>query len=56
MLFPFSTLCHAGEKLTVAGEVVLLSDAFRRFEIKANIRKADRKLVSKALIRVGFHD
>jgi hypothetical protein len=52
----FSAPCHAGEQLTVAGEVVFLSDAFRRFEIKAGIRKADRKLVSKALIRVGFRD
>jgi 3-hydroxybutyryl-CoA dehydratase len=51
----FSAPCHAGEQLHVAGEVVHLTEAYHRFEIKATIRKADRKLVSKATIRVGFH-
>lgn len=51
----FSAPCHAGEPLRCEGEVVFLSEAFRRFEVKATIRKQDRKLVSKALIRVGFH-
>jgi 3-hydroxybutyryl-CoA dehydratase len=51
----FSTPAHAGEPLRVAGEVVFMNEAYRRFEIKATIRKDDRKLVSKARIRVGFH-
>ena len=51
----FNSPCHAGEKLHVAGEVVYLNEAYQRFEIKASIRKDDRKLVSKATIRVGFH-
>ena len=51
----FSSPCHAGDRLHVAGEVVYLNEAYRRFEIKAAIRKDDRKLVSKAIIRVGFH-
>jgi 3-hydroxybutyryl-CoA dehydratase len=51
----FNAPSFAGERLTVAGEVVFMSEAYRRFEIKATIRKQDRKLVSKATIRVGFH-
>ena len=51
----FSSPCYAGDLLHVVGEVVFLSDAFHRFEIKATIRKDDGKLVSKATIRVGFH-
>ncbi len=51
----FSAPCHAGDQLYVEGEIVFLSDAFHRLEIKATIRKEDCKLVSKAMIRVGFH-
>jgi 3-hydroxybutyryl-CoA dehydratase len=51
----FSTPCHAGEALRCEGEIVFMSEAFKRFEVKATIRKQDRKLVSKAMIRVGFH-
>lgn len=51
----FSSPCHAGDRLHVAGEVVFLNEAYQRFEIKATIRRDDRKLVSKAIIRVGFH-
>jgi len=51
----FISPCYAGDLLHVAGEVVFLSDAFRRLEIKASIRKDDGPLVSKALIRVGLH-
>jgi 3-hydroxybutyryl-CoA dehydratase len=49
------TPCFAGERLFVEGEIVFLMDAYRRMEIKASIRKGNRKLVSKALIRVGLH-
>jgi acyl-CoA thioesterase FadM len=51
----FNTPCFAGDVLSVAGEIVFMSEAYKRFEIKATIRKQDRKLVSKATIRVGFH-
>jgi 3-hydroxybutyryl-CoA dehydratase len=51
----FSSPCHAGELLHVMGEVVFLSEALKRVEIKASIRRSDRKLISKAIIRVGFH-
>jgi 3-hydroxybutyryl-CoA dehydratase len=51
----FSNPCHAGEQLHVGGEIVHMTEAYHRFEIKATIRKADRKLVSKANIRIGFH-
>lgn len=45
----------AGERLLVEGEVSYLTEAYRRFEIRARIRKDDRSLVSKATMRVGFH-
>ncbi len=51
----FNNPCHANERLTVQGEITFLSDAFQRMEIKASIRKQDRSLVSKALIRAGMH-
>ena len=51
----FSSPCYVGDHLHVVGEVVFLSEAYRRLEIKATIRNGDGKLVSKALIKVGFH-
>ncbi len=51
----FNSPAFAGEKLTVRGEITFMSESFRRMEIKATIRKEDRKLVSKARIRVGMH-
>jgi len=51
----FNSPSHAGENLNVEGEITFMSEAFHRFEIKATIRRDDRKLVSKAKIRVGFH-
>jgi 3-hydroxybutyryl-CoA dehydratase len=52
----FHSPCFAGDRLTVQGEIVFLMDAYRRMEIKASIRNAEGKLVSKAVIRVGMHD
>ncbi len=51
----FHAAAFAGERLLVEGEVSYLTEAYRRFEVRARIRKADGKLVSKATIRVGFH-
>jgi 3-hydroxybutyryl-CoA dehydratase len=51
----FSAPCYPGDRLRVAGVVVFLSEAYRRFEIRATIRTDDNKLVSKATIRAGFH-
>jgi 3-hydroxybutyryl-CoA dehydratase len=51
----FSSPCYPGDLLHVEGEIIFLSDAFQRLEIKATIRKDGRKLVSKATIRAGFH-
>ena len=51
----FNSPVFAGDKLFVQGEVVFLSEAYKRLEVKASIRKEDRKLVSKAIIRAGFH-
>jgi 3-hydroxybutyryl-CoA dehydratase len=51
----FNSPVFAGDKLIVQGEIVFLSEAYKRLEVKASIRKEDRKLVSKAVIRAGFH-
>ncbi|MCU1322770.1 MAG: MaoC domain protein dehydratase [Acidobacteriaceae bacterium] len=51
----FNSPCHAGDVLNVEGEIIFLSDAVRRLEVKATIRRENRKLVSKATIRVGLH-
>ncbi len=51
----FNSPVFAGDKLVVQGEIVFLSEAYKRLEVKASIRKQDRKLVSKAVIRAGFH-
>ena len=51
----FSSPCYVGDHLHVVGEIEFLSRAYRRLEIKATIRKDDGKLVSKALIKAGFH-
>jgi 3-hydroxybutyryl-CoA dehydratase len=51
----FNSPCYVGDRLHVAGEVVFLSEAYRRLEIKATIHNGDGKLISKALIKAGFH-
>jgi 3-hydroxybutyryl-CoA dehydratase len=51
----FNAPVFADEKLLVHGEIIFKSDSYRRIEIKATIRRSDRKLVSKAIIRVGLH-
>jgi acyl-CoA thioesterase FadM len=51
----FNSPCYAGDRLKVEGEIVFLSDAFRRMEVKASIRNDNNKLVSRATIRVGLH-
>jgi 3-hydroxybutyryl-CoA dehydratase len=51
----FNSPAFAGDKLIVSGELVFKSESFRRIEIKARIRDEKRKLVSKAIIRVGLH-
>jgi 3-hydroxybutyryl-CoA dehydratase len=52
----FNSPVFAGDRLVVQGEIVFLSEVYKRLEVKASIRKEDRKLVSKALIRAGFHN
>lgn len=51
----FTAPAFPGETLSVEGEVIYLNEAFHRFEIKARIRNAARKSISRATIRVGFH-
>jgi len=52
----FNNAVFAGDRLIVHGEVSYLTEAYRRFEVRAKIRKTDGRLVSKATIRVGFHE
>jgi 3-hydroxybutyryl-CoA dehydratase len=51
----FNSSAFVDDVLTVQGQVSFLVEAYKRFEMKASIRKTNRKLVSKATIRVGFH-
>jgi len=51
----FSSPCYAGDQLRVSGEITYMTEAYRRFEIKATIRQVNGKLISKATIRVGFY-
>jgi len=45
-----------GDRLTIAGEITHLSDAFRRMEIKGSIVNADGTTISKAKIRAAVHE
>ena len=49
----FKSPAFIGDRLTVSGEIAFLNDAYHRCEIKARIRNAEGKLVSKATIRAG---
>ena len=51
----FSNPAFVGDTLTVKAEIVHLSEAFRRIEIKASIEN-DEKVISKAKIRVGLNE
>ena len=42
-----------GDRLTVSGEIAFLSDSYHRLELKARIRNAQGKVISKATIRAG---
>ena len=45
-----------GDSLVVEGEVVHLSEAFRRIELRASVSRDDGQVISKAKIRVGLRD
>jgi 3-hydroxybutyryl-CoA dehydratase len=45
-----------GDTVTVEGEVVHLSEAFRRIELRARVTRDDGQVISKAKIRVGLRD
>ena len=51
----FVSPVYVGDTLLVLGEIIFLSDACRRAEIKARICKQGGQVVSKATIRVGMH-
>jgi 3-hydroxybutyryl-CoA dehydratase len=46
---------YVGDTLLVVGEIIFLSEAYHRAEIKARICKQGGVVVSKATIRVGVH-
>ncbi len=50
----FSAPALPGDVLSIEGEIVFLSPALRRLEIKARTRNQHGKLISKAKIRVGL--
>jgi 3-hydroxybutyryl-CoA dehydratase len=47
---------YVGERLTIAGEITHMTDAYRRIDLKASIVNSQGKTVSKATIRVGIHE
>jgi 3-hydroxybutyryl-CoA dehydratase len=49
----FVSPAYPGDILNVSGEVSYLNEAFRRIEIRANIKKRE-KVISKAKLRVGL--
>jgi 3-hydroxybutyryl-CoA dehydratase len=49
----FKSPAYIGDRLSVSGEIVFLNDTYHRLELKAQIRNADAKLISKATIRAG---
>jgi len=52
----FTAPAFVGDRLRVSGEIVFLSEATRRLELRARIHNQDDKLLSKAKIRVGLHE
>ena len=52
----FTAPAFVGDRLRVSGEIVFLSEATRRIELRAKIHNQDDKLLSKAKIRVGLHE
>ena len=51
----FNAPCYAGDRLRVEGQIIFLSDVYRRCEIRASIRRDGTKLISRAVIRTGLH-
>jgi 3-hydroxybutyryl-CoA dehydratase len=45
-----------GERLMVSGEIVHLTEACRRIEMRAKIENSTGEVVSRAKIRVGLHE
>jgi 3-hydroxybutyryl-CoA dehydratase len=45
-----------GERLIVSGEIVHLTEACRRIEMRAKIENSAGQVVSRAKIRVGLHE
>jgi len=45
-----------GDRLTVKGEIIHLSDPYKRLEIKAAIVNDEGKTISRAKIRAGVHE
>jgi len=52
----FKSPAFPGDRLTVAGQVSFLNDAYHRLELKARILNQAGKVISKATIRAGLHE
>jgi 3-hydroxybutyryl-CoA dehydratase len=51
----FVSPAYAGDTLTVSGEIVYRTEAYRRLDLRGRIENQDGKVVSRAKIRVGLH-
>ncbi len=47
---------YVGERLVVRGEIIHLTEAYQRVEMRARIENASGQLVSRAKIRAGLHE
>lgn len=52
----FHSPCYVEDRLTVQGEIVFLSEAYQRMEVKASILSQHGNAVSKAVIKAGLRD
>jgi 3-hydroxybutyryl-CoA dehydratase len=50
----FISPAYPGDILNVSGEISHLNEAFRQIEIRANIKRQEQQIVSKAKLRVGL--
>jgi 3-hydroxybutyryl-CoA dehydratase len=52
----FTAPTFVGDRLRVTGEIVHLSEATRRIELRARVTNDEGRVLSKAKIRVGFSE
>lgn len=52
----FHNPVYVGDVLAVSGEISYISEAYKQIEIIGHIRNQDKKLISKAKIKVGVNE